>query len=127
MNGLKELLCDKTLGIAGMDQQIQELLDFYEGKATFGKVGNVDGHDVYDGDHYWHVSVSDDESVENGKPTRTSIDVIIENIETDTGEIYKIQFNANLLYESDEASIGITQITITDNIGRKQVIGEKLD
>ena len=65
--------------------------------------------------------------MKNGKPTRTSITVINENIETDANKTYKIEFHANLLYIGDETRKGITQIIITDGEGKKIVIGERLD
>jgi hypothetical protein len=127
-NGLKAILCATTLDIEDIDKQIQGGFDLYEGKATWGKVGtDQQGHELYDGTHDWHASVSDDETIANGEPTRTSIDVQIDNIETDLGRIYRITFYANLLNKDDETSEGIEQIIIESDDGIKQVIGERLD
>ncbi|MDF2820128.1 MAG: hypothetical protein K0R15_569 [Clostridiales bacterium] len=127
-NGLKVMLCATTLDIEDIDKQIQAGLDFYEGKATWGKVGtDYQGHELYNGKHDWYSSVSDDETIVNGVPTRTSIDVQIYNIETDLGNIYKITFYADLLNKDDETREGITQIIIESDDGIKQVIGERLD
>jgi hypothetical protein len=125
MNGIKSMLCAKTFEMADIDTQIQDGLSFFKGKATMGAVkGNSS---LYDGKNDYQTTVSDDETVKNGEPTRTSITVMNVNIETDANKIYKIKFYANLLYTGDETRKGITQIIITDGDGRKQVIGERLD
>ncbi len=125
MDGLKSMLCAKTLGKVDIDAQIRAGLSFFEGKATKGKVEGE--YTVYDGNHDYHTSVSDDEIVKNNKPTRTSITVLNENIETDASKIYKIEFYAYLLCIDDETCKGISQIIITGDDGRKHVIGERLD
>lgn len=123
--GLKSVMCAKTLEIVDIDAQIQEGLSFFEGKATMGKVKGE--NIVYDGNHDYRTSVSEDEIVKNNKPTRTSITVFNQNIETDASKIYKIEFYAYLLYTDDESRKGISQIILTSDDGRKQVIGERLD
>lgn len=123
--GLKSLLCTKTLDMVDINKQINTGFNFFEGKATMGK---VDGKDiVYDGNHDYNTTVSDDEVVINNEPTRTSINVFNDNIETDTGKIYTLEFYAYLLYTDDKSYESISQITITSDDGTKQVIGEKLD
>lgn len=125
MDGLKSMFCAKTLEIVDIDSQIKEGLSFFQGKATMGKVKGK--NIVYDGNHDYHTSVSEDEIVKNNKPTRTSITVLNENIETDSSKIYKIEFYADLLCTDDESHKGISQIIITSDDGRKQVIGERLN
>lgn len=125
IDGLKSIICAKTLEIVDIDAQIQEGLSFFEGKATRGKVKGK--NIVYDGKHDYRTSVSEDEIVKNNKPTRTSITVFNQNIETDANKIYKIDFNAYILYTGDESRKGISQIILTSDDGRKQVIGERLD
>lgn len=125
MDGLKSMFCAKTSEIVDIDAQIQAGLSFFEGKATMGKVEGK--NTVYDGNHDYRTSVSDDEIVKNDKPTRTSITVLNENIETDASKIYKIEFYAYLLYIGDETCKGISQIIIISDDGRKQVIGERLE
>lgn len=127
MDGLKAMLCATTLGIADIDKQIQEGFDFYKGKSIDDIVGKDNGHNIHDGRLDWHASVSDDETISNGRPTSTSIDAQIDNIITDTGEHYKITFYANLLNKSDENSVGISQIIITSDDGCEQIIGERLE
>ncbi|WP_185741146.1 DUF5104 domain-containing protein [Clostridium sp. KNHs216] len=125
MNGIKSMLCPKSSKMADIETQIEDGLNFFKGNATEGVVkGNSL---LYDGDHDYHTTVSDDETVKNGKPTRTSITVINENIETDANKTYKIEFHANILYTGDETRKGITQIIIIDGEGKRIVIGERLD
>lgn len=126
-DGLKAMLCTKTQETEEIDRQIQSGLDFFEGRATFGKVGTVNGQDLYDGGHDWHAFVNDKENVENGQPTRTSIAVRVENIETDTKKIYSLKFYAYLLCREDKAIEGISQIIIENNDGRELVIGKRID
>lgn len=125
IDGLKSMFCGKTLDIVDINEQVQNGLNFFEGKATMGK---VEGKNiVYDGNHDFHTTVSDDEIVKNYEPTRTSISVFNENIETNSGKIYSMEFYAYLLYTGDESFEGISQITIISEDGTKQVIGERLD
>ncbi len=125
MDGLKSMFCTKTLEIADIDKQIQKGLSFFDGEATMGKVD--DEYTVYDGSHDYRTFVDEHEIVKNSKPIRTSITVLNENIETDAGKIYKIEFNAYLLYTGDETYKGISQIIITSDDGSKQIIGKKID
>ncbi|SHO51614.1 DUF5104 domain-containing protein [Anaerocolumna xylanovorans] len=123
IDGLKSMFCAKTLEIADIDEQIQKGFDFFEGKATMGK---VEGENiVYDGNHDYDTSVSENEIVKNNEPTQTSITVLNENIETDAGKVYKIEFYAYLLHAENETYKGISQIVIISDDGTKQVIGEK--
>ncbi|MFT4145110.1 MAG: DUF5104 domain-containing protein [Mobilitalea sp.] len=123
--GLKFLFCNRTLDIADINEQIQTGIDFFDGKATMGMVDNESI--VYDGDHDYTTTVSDEEIVKNNEPTRTSISVFNENIETDSGKIYSLEFYATLLSSDDNSVEGISQITITDEAGTKQVIGERIN
>jgi hypothetical protein len=127
MDGLKSMFCAKTLKAADIDAQIQMGLSFFKGKATMGKTGTVDGHDTFDGNHDYRTYVTDHEIVKSHEPICTSISVMNENIETDTGKIYKIEFYAYLLNNGDEAYKGISQIIIINGDGTKQIIGERLD
>lgn len=124
---LKSVFCSKTQTAADFDNQIQSAFDFFKGKATFGKVGTSNGHDLYDGKHDFRTTVADKEVVNNHAPICTFITVHNENIETDASKIYKLEFYAYLLNNGDETYQGISQITITSNDGKKLVIGEKLD
>jgi len=126
-DGLKAMLCTKTQQTEGIDRQIQSGLNFLEGRATFGKVGTVDGHDLFDGDHDWNAYVDDKEKVENGQPTRTSIAVRVENIEMDTGKIYRLKFYAILLCREEKSLEGISQIIIQNDEGKELAIGERVD
>lgn len=124
MDDLKYMLCSKTLEMTYIEAQIQMGLEFFEGEATKGK---VEGKNItYDGRHDYHTSVSDDEIVQNGEPISTSITVFNENIETDAGKIYEIEFYAYLLNTDDETYEGISQIIISSDDGRECVIGERV-
>ncbi len=123
--GLKAMLCNKTLDIADINEQLQTGIEFFEGKATMGMVGGES--EVFDRDHDYTTTVNDEEIVKNNEAIRTSISVFNENIETDSGRIYSLEFYANLLFSDDKASEGISQIIITDEAGIQQVIGERID
>ena len=129
MNGLKEMFSGKTLEIADIDQQIRSAIDFFEGRATFGKVNERS----YDGRRGYHISVNENENVLNNKPVSTFIEVHIENIETSENgiaapvnrprKIFEIKFYAYLLNEGNKSYEGISQMIITNNDGQKRIIG----
>lgn len=125
IDGLKSKFCAKTLKTVDIDAQIKEALDFFEGKATMGKVQGTDLK--YDGNHSCNILVSDDEIVKKNNPIRTSINVFIENIETDAKKIYKIEFYADLLNTDDETYKGISQMIIIGDDRRAKVIGGRLN
>jgi hypothetical protein len=125
IDGVKSVLCGKTLDKGDINEQIQSGMEFFEGKATMGKVEGKSK--VYDGKHDYDTTVSDDEIVINNEPTCTYITVYNENIETDSGKIYSMEFYAYLLYTDDKTYEGISQIVIIGDDGTKQVIGEKLE
>jgi hypothetical protein len=123
--GLKSLFCAKSLETADINQQIQEAFDFYQGIAIAGKVD--DPNIVYDGKHDYHTSVRDDEVVINHEPIRTNIAAHISNIETNAGRTYEMDFYAYILCADNEALKGISQIIITDDNGKKRIIGERIN
>jgi hypothetical protein len=57
MDSLRATLCDITLETENIDAQIQAGFNFFKGKATFGKVGKLAGHELYDGDYDYHTTV----------------------------------------------------------------------
>lgn len=123
--GLKSMFCKRTLDISDINEQLQTAIEFFEGKATLGM---VEGESlVYDRDHDYTTTVNEKETIKNNEAIRTSISVYNENIETDAGRIYSLEFYANLLFSEDKASEGISQIIITDEDGVQQVIGERID
>ncbi len=121
--GLKSMFCKRTLDITDINEQLQTAIEFFEGKATLGM---VEGESLdYNRDHDYTTTVNDEEIVENNEAIRTSISVYNENIETDAGRIYSLEFYSYLLASDDETFEGISQIIITDDAGTKQVIGER--
>jgi hypothetical protein len=132
MNGLKEMFCRKTLKISDIDQQIRSAIDFFEGRATFGKVNES----IYDGRRNYHISVNENENVLNNKPVSTFIEVHIENVETSEngiatpvnlpGKTFEIKFYAYLLNEDNKSYEGISQMIITNNDGQERIIGNSL-
>lgn len=126
LKALKNMFCAKTLKLDGIDKQIQLALDFFEGKPTNGVIGKVDGQDISDGSHDYNISVIDHETVKNSLPTSTSIEVLINNIETDIGKVYEIKYFAYLLCIDKKNIEGISQMIISSNDGKKQIIGKKI-
>lgn len=96
---LKELLCNKTKGIDGIDKQIQDGFDFFE--------GNVISFDE-------NVLSSEEKSVDHGTTDELCRTLHIEDIKTDAGKTYKLIVDVNLIYLSDEDRKGITFILISD-------------
>lgn len=126
MDRLKSALSTKTQDIGDINEQIQNGFKFFEGKATMGKVRR--GNKIYDdGNHDYHTTVHEDEIVKDNEPTRTSITAFIVNIETDSGKIYSMEYYADLLNMDNKSLEGISQITISNEEGKKLVIGEKID
>jgi hypothetical protein len=125
INNLQALLCAKTLKSEKTKEQLQAAVDFFEGAATKGVIETRDGRDLYDGLANYRTFVSDYEIIENGEPVHTSIAVFIENIKTDTGQIYTMEYHSFLL-DADKEVEGISQIVITNNDGIKRVIGKKI-
>lgn len=96
---LKELFCNKTKGIDGIDEQIQDGFDFFE--------GNVISFDE-------NVLGSEEESIDHGTTEELCRTLHIEDIKTDAGKTYKLIVGVNLIYLSDGDRKGITFILIID-------------
>ncbi len=125
MDVIKSMFCAKTLKIVDIDEQIQAGLSFFEGKANMGKDKRNNMGYYRNNDYY--IYVRDAEMVKNHKPIQTSITVLNENIETNAGKLYKIEFYAQLLNIGDETCKGISQIIIISDDGKKHIIGKRLD
>ena len=127
MKTLKSVFCKKTLDSINIDQQIQDAFNFFKGTYTQGKVKGLFGTEYVDGNHDYHTTVSDNETVQNHEPTSTSIFVVNKNIQTDIGKTYQVEFYAYLLNNNEKAFEGVSQIKIINDKGDKFIIGKKVD
>ncbi len=127
LQGLKAMFCANTRELADIDQQIQNAFDFFDGKPTYGKVSDFLGKETYNGKHSYKVHVKEHETVKDSQPTYATIEVTIDNIETDTRKIYKIEFDATLISSDDKNTEGISHMIITSDDGSMCVIGNNAD
>ena len=115
---LKNMFCKKILfaeeeeeeeeRIQILDRQIEEAIDFFEGRTVSYKtktsIGTI--------------------SSEHGIVTRLRLNVIIEDIKTDTDKKYNVKFYLYLICEEDRDIEGITKISIKSDSGEERVIGQ---
>lgn len=111
--GLKGMFCNTTKSSPDLDDQIQEAMEFFEGK--------IESHDSL-------VGISGGgQSIDDGKTTKLDICPHITNIKTDAGKTYEILFYSYLVRVDDENRVGISEIDITSSDGEKCVVGKYLE
>ena len=108
--GLKSLFCDKIIESSeDLDDQIKEAMDFFDGKiVSYEQISSGSGGS----------------SNRNGKTVELSATPHIKGIITDTGEKYEVFFNTYIIYTDYEDRVGISQLTIKSDDGRKCVVGD---
>lgn len=108
--GLKSLFCDKIIDSSeDLDDQIKEAMDFFDGKiVSYEQISSGSGGS----------------SNRNGKTVELSATPHIKGIITDTGEKYEIFFNTYIIITDYEDRVGISQLTIKSDDGRKCVVGD---
>ena len=109
--GLKELLCARTRDLADTDEQILAGLNFFTGSVV-----------SFDEDS---LSSTEDLSTNYGVTTRLSRAWNINDITTDTGDIYKIYVHKYYVWLDDDSREGIALVTIHNSDGEKLTIGYK--
>ncbi|MDR2163717.1 MAG: DUF5104 domain-containing protein [Clostridiales Family XIII bacterium] len=106
---LKSLLCEKTLSIEGIDEQIDEAMRFFEGEITSTGIELNGGA----------------RSRRNWRYTAIHIYPCISDVKTDKGKTYEVNYSARLIYDKDKSQEGVMKIRITDEAnGRTCTIGE---
>ena len=110
VEGLKSLFCDKIIESSeDLDDQIKEAMDFFGEKIV----------------SYENISAGAGESfTRDGKTVELSATPRIKGIITDTGEKYEVFFNTYIIYTDYEDRVGISQLTIKSDDGRKCVVGD---
>ncbi len=106
--GLKELFCAAIQNNNNLDYEIKNAFDFFEGSI-----------ESYDG-----FSIGSGESVDDGVLMDSHIVPVINNIETDSGNIYKITFLSYIVLEKNEQYEGINYLIVRDYNGSFVMIGD---
>ncbi len=88
-----------------LDKEIQDVFDLYEGKSV----------------HWDYVDYGSEGAIDDGKWTEKRISPTID-IETDAGKKYHIVFYDYLVYEKDEARLGIQYIIIYDTSNNNDIV-----
>jgi hypothetical protein len=97
IDAIKNMFCERTLLSRNFDEQLQNALDFIDGKIiSYGKIGSGGG----------------ERSIEGGRITRRHIAPYIENIVTDSERTYEIIFYMYTHYDGHYDVIGISQLVI---------------
>ena len=108
--GLKNMFCEKIQSSKGFDEQVQLVLDFFE-----GEIISLDSIEILTNSGY---------SRENGNYTTFDIRPHITNIETNAEKIYEIWFSSWIVNTDYEDRVGISQLIIEDESGDECIIGD---
>lgn len=107
-----KLLSDTLAESTETQKNISKAMDFFDGMPYFGKVSG-DGL-RYDGKHDIHVTVDEEETVENGEPVCIHLTIHCENIETDAGRTFTSEIEAYIRNDEQPELIGITKFILFD-------------
>lgn len=107
-----QLLCDDLAESPETQKNISKAMDFFEGMPYFGKV--PDDNLEYDGKHDIHVTVYEEETVENGEPVCIKLKIDCENIDTDADRIFTSEIEAYIQNDENPKLIGITKFILFD-------------
>lgn len=107
-----QLLCDALAESTETQKNISKAMDFFEGMPYFGKVPD-DGL-KYDGKHDIHVTVYEEETVENGEPVCIKLKINCENIDTDADRIFTSKIEAYIQNDENPELVGITKFILFD-------------
>ena len=106
--GLKNMFCNKILSTEDLDKQIEEAIDFFEGKTISYEAKTSSGRS----------------SAENGEITRLKVSPSIEDIITDADKKYEIKFYLYIVCAEDKDKEGVSEISIRSDSGEECIIGE---
>jgi len=108
-DGLKSMFCEIIKNTENFDEQIQKALDFLEGEV---------------------ISYRDSGGASSGysrrwwKTTEFHYSAYIQDIETSSGKIYVIRFYGKLINNSNEDTIGLSELYIKDEKGDECIVGD---
>ena len=110
---LKDLFCNRIATTHNLDNELSSFFNFIDGDF----VSFTDYHkDLrYGGEH------------KNGVYVKQHVGTRIRAAKTDTGQKYKIEFYANLVYDNAPDKIGLEYVVITNSEGEELWIGECVD
>ena len=97
VSSLKAMFCEKVASTHDLDKEITDAMNLYNGKCVshdkvqFGG-GDTGYHGVITDSHIWYS---------------------INNIETDSGYVYKIATHSYIVYRDDPSCVGITYLDFT--------------
>ncbi|MCL2632967.1 MAG: DUF5104 domain-containing protein [Oscillospiraceae bacterium] len=111
--GLKSMFCEITLSLDDFDEQVERFWEFFGGEIVSYKIGAVGGQ-----------SKSRD-----GKVALLDVIPRIENIETESGETFRIFFHCYVSNDDAPNKVGITKLTLRtgDDLNLIYTIGEYVD
>lgn len=108
VEGLKSMFCNKVESSTELDTQIQDAMDFFEGKTiSYDTVLGAGGGSYKDGKIDWK-----------------DIHPHITEIVTDANKKYDIKFYSYIICESDKDKVGISEISIKSENDEECIIGE---
>lgn len=110
--GLKSMFCNSTKSSTNFDNQIEEVMDFFEGEITTEDP---------------EIITSSGGSVRGGKTKKIHISPHITNVETDAGKSYDIKFYSYLVNTEYEDKVGISKLLIKSEDGKECVVGEYIE
>jgi hypothetical protein len=110
--GVKSMFCDQTKESPDLDQQIEDALEFFEGKVITDDP---------------MILVGSEEAMEKGRVTWLNVSPSIEEIETNAGKTYKILFYSYLVCAENEEIVGVSEIDIYSADGEVCTIGEYIE
>jgi hypothetical protein len=99
------MFCEYAREMPELDEQIQAIMDYYEGKML---------------SYRDFVDVSNERFYNNGRNreagifTKLSLDVHIYDIITDSGKRYQLEFCINVVSQDAEKSVGLDYVKIED-------------
>ena len=106
--GLKSMFCNKTKSSSKFDEQIQEVMGFFEGKIT-SKDPDIQ---------------TSSGSLREGKTNLLNISPYITGIVTDAKKTYTIRFSSYLINSEYEDKVGISELSIKSDDGKECIVGE---
>lgn len=109
--GLKSIFCYSSTQSQTLDKQIQEGMDFLDGKIV--------SYDV--------SMVSNSSDSEGGEIVEADFGAVVENIITDSNKEYDIRFHTCTVCKKDLLKQGISVIIIENKNGDKCTIGEYIE
>lgn len=108
---LKKLFCNKVKCSTEIDSQIQDAINFFEGKAVSYDISTDAGESSY----------------RNGKVDYMNVQPQITDIVTDANKKYNIIFYMYIVCLDDQDKVGVSKICIKSDSGEELIIGSWIE